>query len=170
MPAERRPRGLALIIVYKCVKAPLVLALALVLTLNPQGTLRALEHLMRDLSEGGALLGHLARWVDEHLTRRALGHGAIVAWLDGVTTSIEALLLWQGHAWGEWLVVFGLGALVPFEVFSLEKHPTWPRLVALVVNAAIVVYLVRLRMRSRASEARTPERARGANAGGAKAD
>lgn len=149
MRAQERPRGLALIITYKCIKAPLVLALALVLTLNPGGALRALEHLARDLSEGGALLARLARFLEAHLTRRALGHGALVAWLDGITTSVEALLLWRGRAWGEWLVVIGLGALVPFELFSLEKHPTWLRLFALVVNAAIVAYLVWLRLRSR---------------------
>lgn len=149
MAREQLPRGLKLIVAYKCVKAPLVLALALVLTLNPRGALHAIDVIARDLSEGGALFGRIARWLDTHVTRRALGHGAMLAWLDGLTTTLEAFLLWRGHAWGEWLVVGGLGALIPFEVLSLEKHPSWTRLGALLVNAAVVAYLVALRLRPR---------------------
>ena len=152
MPEEARPSGLRLIIAYKCVKAPLVLALALVLTLNPNGALHAIDALARDLSEGGALFGRLARWLDAHVTRRAVGHGAMLAWLDGLTTTLEAFLLWRGHAWGEWLVVAGLGALVPFELLSLEKHPSWTRLAALLVNAAVVAYLVVLRLRAHGAQ------------------
>ncbi len=149
MAREPRPGGLKLIITYKCLKAPLVLALALVLTLNPRGALHAVDVVARDLSEGGALFGRVARWLEAHVTQRALGRGAILAWLDGLTTSLEAFLLWRGHAWGEWLVVAGLGALVPFEVISLEKHPSWMRLGALLVNVAVVAYLVLLRVRAR---------------------
>ena len=68
---------------------------------------------------------------------------------ESATTTLEGILLFRGHAWGEWLVVAGLGALLPFEVRSLEKHPTWVRLAALVINAAVVVYLVVLRLRNR---------------------
>lgn len=147
--AQPRPRGLKLIIAYKAIKAPLVLAFAVVLTLYPQAALRTLEHLVRDLSEGGALLGRLSHFIDEHLTRRTLGRGALLAWLDGATTALEALLLWRGRAWGEWLVVAGLGALVPFELEALAHHATFTRLVALVLNVAVVVYLVRLRLTER---------------------
>ncbi len=144
--ARQRARGLKLIIVYKAVKAPLVLALALVLTLNPEGTLHTLEHAAPDLSEGGALLGKLARFIDAHLTRRALGHGALLAWLDGATTSLEAFLLWRGKAWGEWLVVVGLATLVPFELEAIVRHPTFARCCAAALNVVVVAYLVRLRL------------------------
>lgn len=150
---EERPGGLKLIIAYKCVKAPLVLALALVLTLNPRGALHAVDVVARDLTEGGALFFRLARWLETHVTQRALGRGAILAWLDGITTTLEAFLLWRGHAWGEWLVVAGLAALLPFEAFALEKHPSFTRFGALLVNAAVVAYLVVRRLRT-AREAR----------------
>jgi hypothetical protein len=157
-PPGRRPRGLRLIIAYKAVKAPLVLALAVVLTLYPGGALRTLEHLVRDLNEGGSLLGRLAHFIHAHLTRRALGRGAVLAWLDGLTTSLEAFLLWRGQPWGEWLVVVGLGALVPFEIDALVRHPTFTRLTAVVLNAGVVVYLARLRLaeRRRAATASPP--------------
>lgn len=148
---RQRARGMKLIILYKAVKAPLVLALAVVLTLNPEGALRTLEHLVRDLSEGGALLGRLAHFIDAHLTRRALGRGALLAWLDGLTTSLEAFLLWRGQAWGEWIVVAGLATLVPFELEALTRHPTFTRLLAVVLNVGVVAYLVRLRLAERRS-------------------
>jgi uncharacterized membrane protein (DUF2068 family) len=151
--APRRARGLALIVGYKAVKAPLMLALAVVLTLNPEGTLHALERAARELNEGGALLGKLAHFIDAHLTRRAIGRGAVLAWLDGLTTSLEAFLLWRGKAWGEWLVVVGLAALVPFELDAVIRHPTALRSGAAVLNALVVAYLVRLRLTARRSAA-----------------
>lgn len=154
--ARQRKRGLKLIIVYKAIKAPLVLALALVLTLNPEGTRQTLEHAARDLSEGGALLGKLARFIDAHLTRRALSHGALLAWLDGVTTSLEAFLLWRGKAWGDWLVVVGLATLVPFELEAIVRHPTVMRGCAAALNVVVVAYLIRLRLAERRSRRKKP--------------
>lgn len=155
-PFAAQPRGLKLIVLYKCIKAPLVLALALVLSFDRGAALRVIEHVMHDLSEGGVLAARIAHWIEAHLTGRTLGRGALVAWLDGITTSLEAFLLWRGRAWGEWLVVLGLGALIPFELVSLEHHPTWLRLGALVINAVIVGYLVRLRLRERSAARREP--------------
>jgi uncharacterized membrane protein (DUF2068 family) len=142
-----RPLGLKVIVAYKLVKAPLVLALALFLTLNPRGALHVTAVIARDLSEGGALLGRLARWIEVHVTSKAVGHAAMIAWLDGLLTALEGFLLWRGHAWGEWVVIVALAALVPFEAFSLERHPSWLKLAVLLLNALIVLYLARLRLR-----------------------
>ena len=149
--ARQRRRGLKLIIAYKTIKGPLVLVLAVVLTLNPEGTLHILERAAHDLREGGALLGKLARFIDAHLTRRAIGHGALLAWLDGLATSLEAFLLWRGKAWGEWLVVVGLATLVPFELEAIVRHPTFARCCAAALNVVVVAYLVRLRLAERRS-------------------
>ena len=70
-----------------------------------------------------------------------------MAWLDSVTTAAEVILLLRGKAWGEWLVAAGLGALVVVEVVSLERRPSLTRLVVLIVNAAVVAYLVARRSR-----------------------
>jgi hypothetical protein len=144
----RRPRGLQLIIAYKVVKAPLALLLAGYLALNPGGAVHATLALAHELSEGGALLGKLAGWLERHVTLHAVNRGALLAALDGVVTALEAILLWRGHAFGEWVVVLGLAALVPFEALSLERHPGPLRVLVLVVNVAIVLYLARLRWRA----------------------
>ncbi|HEV8547676.1 MAG TPA: DUF2127 domain-containing protein [Polyangiaceae bacterium] len=149
MAQASRPRALVLIIAYKAVKAPIVLALAAYLALYPGGALHATLALAHDLSEGGALLARLARWLERHVTLHVVTRGAMLAALDGVTTALEAFLLWRGHPLGEWIVTFGLAALVPFEVLSLERHPGVLRLVVLALNTAIVVYLARRRWTAR---------------------
>ncbi len=148
MSTPTRPRGLALIIAYKVVKAPLALLLAAYLALNPSGAVHVALGLAHELSEGGALLGKFAAWLETHVTLHAVTRGAMLAGLDGVVTALEALLLWRGSALGEWVVVVGLAVLVPFEAVSLERHPGPLRVVVLVINVAIVVYLFQLRLRA----------------------
>jgi uncharacterized membrane protein (DUF2068 family) len=147
--AAHRPPGVRLIIAYKLIKAPVVLLLALALTWDPASALHFAERITHDLSEGGAFLAKMAHTIDASLTARAVGRAALVAWLDGLTTAAEGLLLWHGSAWGEWLVVVSLAALVPLELLSLEREPSLPKVAILAANAAIVLYLVRLRLRQR---------------------
>jgi uncharacterized membrane protein (DUF2068 family) len=146
---ERAPLGVRLIVTYKLVKAPLVLSLAVFLSANPRGALHLAELVVRELSEGSALFNHLARLLDHYLTRRAIGHAAMLAWLDGLVTLAEGILLWRGHAVGEWLVVLALGALVPFEIHALERHPSLLKLLVLALNSATVLYLAARRLRLR---------------------
>ena len=156
--SPNRSVGLQLIIGYKLTKIPFVVALALWLTLARSSALVSLERLATDLGELGSVGSRLARWMDSHLDRRVLSEGAAVAWLDSLTTAAEVILLLRGKAWGEWLVAAGLGALVVVEVVSLERRPSLTRLVVLIVNAAVVAYLVA--RRSREVKRRTPRRKR----------
>ncbi|HEY1848947.1 MAG TPA: DUF2127 domain-containing protein [Opitutaceae bacterium] len=69
---------------------------------------------------------------------------------------VEGLGLWFGAGWAEYMVVLSTGAFVPEECRGLYLHPTWLRLVLLVVNTAILVYVIWLvwnRYRSRAGKA-----------------
>ena len=147
MSTPTRPRGLALIIAYKLVKAPLALAFACYLAFDPTGVLRAEIALAHELSERGALWSHLAGWLDAHVTLHAVRRVALLTALDGVMTAVEAWLLWRGSALGAWVVVTGLAVLVPFEVLAFIRHPRPLRAVVLAINLAIVVYLLHLRWR-----------------------
>ncbi len=70
----------------------------------------------------------------------ALGYGA----LEGA----EGYGLWRRRRWGEWLTVIATALLLIPEVWELTKSITLLKAGALVVNLAIVVYLVwRLRRR-----------------------
>lgn len=60
-----------------------------------------------------------------------------------------AILLVQGvgllrqKRWAEWLTVLLTGAFVPLEIYEVLKGVTLPKVALLVVNVAIVAYLVR---------------------------
>ena len=62
---------------------------------------------------------------------------------------VEAWGLWRGMRWAEWLGVVAGGLYIPFELYELTKSVTWPRLVVLVINLAIVAYLVSVLWRAR---------------------
>jgi len=148
MLRQNRPPGLKLIIAYKFLKAPVMLALAGALTFAPVSAIRAARHVAFELSEGGGISWRLAHWLEPHLTERVERRAAIVAWLDGVSTVAEGLLLVSGKAWGEWIVVAGLSLLLPVEVLALVRRARIARALVLVINAAVVVYLAWRRLRA----------------------
>jgi uncharacterized membrane protein (DUF2068 family) len=140
-----RERGVTLIIFYKFGKAGVWLILAGVIAVMTRMGLGA--HL---LALADHLRHHAGAWsleLAELVTRAATGRGlwvvvvALVA--DAAVSLVEGWALWRGHAWGSWLVIGATGSLLPFEVVALLRHPHLVRLAVLVVNAAIVAYLVR---------------------------
>jgi uncharacterized membrane protein (DUF2068 family) len=148
--SQRRDWGLRLIIGYKFVKAPIMLMLALWLTLAPGPAFRTLEKLAHELAEGGVAWARAGAWLQGNLTHRVVVQGAVLAWFDSVSTAIEGALLSIGSSWAEWIVAIGLACLLPIEALSLEHRPGVGKLLVLLANAAIVVYLVRRRMPTRA--------------------
>jgi uncharacterized membrane protein (DUF2068 family) len=58
----------------------------------------------------------------------------------------EGVGLWLAKPWGEWFTAFITGSLVPLEIFEIYRHPTILKVIVLLLNIAIVVYLaVRIR-------------------------
>jgi uncharacterized membrane protein (DUF2068 family) len=62
--------------------------------------------------------------------------------------AIEGAGLLLRKRWAEYFTIITTGGLLPLEVFELVRHFTIAKVVVLIVNALIVVYLV-LRVRSR---------------------
>jgi uncharacterized membrane protein (DUF2068 family) len=143
---KKRELGLRMIIAYKFIKAPIMLILALWLTFAPGAAYRTLDRLAHDLAEGGAAWSHAGAWMQAHLSSGVVARGAMLAWFDSVSTAIEGILLFTGSSWGEWIVAIGLACLIPIELLSLEHRPSAIKLIVLLANAAIVVYLVRRRI------------------------
>lgn len=140
--AAERPLALQIIIGYKVIKAVAVLALALTLTLASGYAFEHARHWTRNLLEHGGLLHQAALWMQNHLTIGTVKTVRLLAWLDGITTAVEAGLLISGKSWGEWLVVAGLAALLPFEMRAAILHARVAHYVVLIANTAIVLYLV----------------------------
>lgn len=144
--AAERPLGLRLIVGYKSLKAIVMFGLATWWSVAPASALRLAEAAATELSAHGATFVRLREWVEQHLSRRVVTGGAILAWADGVATVAEVVLLLLGKPWGEWLVALGIASLLPVELVSMGRRPGYGKLVVLIVNAAIVVYLFRRRI------------------------
>jgi uncharacterized membrane protein (DUF2068 family) len=54
----------------------------------------------------------------------------------------EGTGLWLKKRWGEWLTVIITGSLVPVEIYEIHRHPSAVKVGALVINVAIVGYLI----------------------------
>jgi len=71
---------------------------------------------------------------------------AVVAAIYVTLRFIEAYGLWHIRPWAEWLA-FASGAIyIPFEAADLLRHPTWFRVLFIVGNIGIVLYMLMLRL------------------------
>ena len=57
--------------------------------------------------------------------------------------------MWREKRWAEYLTVVVTASLIPLEVWEIFRHPTWLKVLALVINVAILIYLIRLLRRER---------------------
>jgi uncharacterized membrane protein (DUF2068 family) len=55
---------------------------------------------------------------------------------------VEGTGLWLQRRWGEWATVVITGLLIPVEVYEIFRHPSAARILVLIVNMAVVGYLV----------------------------
>lgn len=83
--------------------------------------------------------------------RLKLGGLALVA--DGLFTLFEGWALLRGWAFAPWLVVIATASFVPWEVARLIRALHVGRIVALVVNLAVVAYLAQKAWHDRAARA-----------------
>ena len=142
----KRAAGLEVIIVYKLVKAVAqaivgACAVSLLIRGAEAGAATAAEFLLEHFAGGWAL--RVATFVVRLGTS---GHVKLLAFAmlgDSLLSAVEGLALRAGRAWAPWLVVIATGALLPWEIWELCRHPAWGRFALLAVNLAVVAYLLR---------------------------
>jgi uncharacterized membrane protein (DUF2068 family) len=78
---------------------------------------------------------------------------ALGAFLYAVLFATEGLGLWLGLRWAEYLTVVATASFVPIEIFEILQRLDLLRVGALVMNLAVVGYLV-YRLRRASSEGR----------------
>ena len=145
MQARVDEAALRAVITYKWVKGVVQLllatALALTVALQLDDDLARWAHEFRNHSTRAyaVLLGRL---LERATTPRGLHITLAALLIDGSVTCLEGWALQSRRLWGPWLVVAVTGSLLPFEVYEMFHHFHWIRLVVLVVNAAVVVFLV----------------------------
>jgi uncharacterized membrane protein (DUF2068 family) len=151
VPAKKRShsRGngaLFAIAVFKFVKGVVFLALAF----------GALSFLHKDLAS------HVELWLDQLridpdnqfigtlLSKLQMVHTKELKELSALGAGYAGLFLTEGTGllfrkrWAEWLTIVATSSLMPLEVYELVKQFTAVRLLALLVNAAVVLYLIYL--------------------------
>src|ERR1700719_4180477 len=137
-------RGLLLIAAFKLIKGLALLALGI-------GALRLLH---KDVA------AEIAQWIDvlrvdphNHYIQSLLEKLGMVddrklKALSIGTFFYSALFLTEGFGlalrkrWAEYLTIVSTASLLPIEVYEIYVHPTWPRVVVLLVNIAVVVDLI----------------------------
>jgi uncharacterized membrane protein (DUF2068 family) len=76
------------------------------------------------------------------VTPRRLHELGVVAFVYAALFLAEGIGLWSLKRWGEWTTVLITGSLLPLEIYELWHRPTLPRAAVLLLNAAVVGYLV----------------------------
>ena len=145
MRARVDEAALRTIITYKWVKGVVQLllagALALTFVFGLDDDLARWAHEFRNHSTR-AYAVVLGRFLERATTPRGMHITVLALLVDGVVTCFEGWALQRRHPWGAWLVVAVSGSLLPFEVYELFHHFSWIRLLVLVVNLAVVLFLI----------------------------
>jgi len=160
-PAPKRKSqhniGLRVIAIYKAVKTVGLILVAIAAfhlnrTQNFERLVLWLEQL--SLTDSNSLRWKLVTTLVDMGPRKFIAIG-IVALAYAAVFAAEGTGLWLRKYWAEWFTVIATGSLVPLELYEALHHFTWLKLAALLANIAIVAYLVRVALQSRADRAGT---------------
>jgi uncharacterized membrane protein (DUF2068 family) len=126
------------------------LAVALFLFAHDRAMLNAdFTRILKDLQGGfggpvnnsnHGIVHDLRRLFAVNITNLYLVAAAAAAY--AVLEGTEAVGLWLGRRWAEYLTFVATVVFVPYEVYELTRSVTWLKLLALVINVIIVVYLL----------------------------
>jgi uncharacterized membrane protein (DUF2068 family) len=148
---ERHGRYVVLIGVVKLAKA------SLLLTIGGVCMLAGAERMAR-IAEGAAL------WLGAMPGRHVIHRVALKLWsLDGgdarklavlslayaAVFAVEGVGLVMEKAWAEWMTVGVTASFIPIEIYEIVVHFGPGKIVALVLNVLIVIYLLAVRLGER---------------------
>jgi uncharacterized membrane protein (DUF2068 family) len=131
--------------VFKLLKAALLIVTGIgILKLLHNDVAATLQHWVQMLH-----LDPGRRFVSDAIERAtALPHQrirdlGIVSFIYAGLFITEGIGLWMLKRWAEWFTVIITGSLVPVEVYEIVQRTTALRIVVLLINVAVVIYLLR---------------------------
>ena len=137
-------RGLRLIAAFKLLKGLALLALGI-------GALKLLHKDVEALVEHWINIfqvdpnGHYVRLVLAKLSildDRRLKELSVGTFFYSAVFLTEGTGLALGKRWAEYLTIISTASLLPLEIYELAKHASVGKVLALVINVAVVAYLV----------------------------
>lgn len=137
-------RLIRLIALFKLFKAGLLVAVGVgALQLLHKDVASALEHwvTMFGLNPGHQYLDRMLETAANLIPSKIRSFG-IVSFIYAALFLTEGIGLWLVQRWAEWFTVIVTASLVPFEVYELLRHPTAIKMVVLMINIAVVGYLL----------------------------
>ena len=140
------------IAVFKLLKAILMIAVGVgTLKLLHRDVASVLEHwvTMLGLDPGNEYINRLLEKAANLSPNKIKGLG-IVSFIYAGLFLTEGIGLWLVKHWAEWFTIIITSSLVPFEVYEIHRHPTPIKMLVLVINVAVVGYLL-YRIRSERS-------------------
>jgi uncharacterized membrane protein (DUF2068 family) len=157
---SKKTVALRTVAVFEAAKGLIVLLLGL-------GLLRLVHKNLDDFAENlirflhvspGGHMSNLFVTAASRATDKNLWLIAAAAMLYAIVRFAEAFGLWHDREWAEWFALLSGSMYLPWEVYSLLRHPHPLKWVVLSGNVAIVLYMLVLRVQAGAHRSR-PEHA-----------
>jgi uncharacterized membrane protein (DUF2068 family) len=133
-----------LIAVFKLLKATALIVLAIgVLKLVHRDVATQLEHwvAMFGFDPGSRYLNHAIQKAT-NLSPSKFKEFSIGSFIYAGLFLTEGIGLWLMKRWAEWFTVVITGSLVPLEIYEIYRHPTAVKIIVLIINLAVVAYLL----------------------------
>lgn len=143
------PRLVRLIALVKLLKAVFLIAVGVgAIKLLHADVTNALEHWAAKLplGPGSRYLGRVLLGAAT-LTPNKLKDLEVGSFVYAGLFLTEGIGLWLVKRWAEWFTVIITSSLVPVEVYEIYRHPTAIRVLVLIINIAVVGFLL-YRLRS----------------------
>ena len=152
--APRKVTGLRLIAAAKIAKAVLFTGLGF-------GLFRSINS---DLGETARKLAlHLRIDPESHFMRlflekvanvtpKSLRTYGVISFLFALELYIEGVGLWLNQGWAKYMVVVATGFFLPVEASACIRHFSWERISFLLLNLAVLVYVIWVLCRKKAPE------------------
>ncbi len=137
-------RLIRLIAVFKLLKAALLIAVGMsALHLVHKDVASVAEHLvtMFGLDPGNHYVGKALQKVSDLTPNKIKGLG-VVSFIYAGLFLTEGIGLWLVKRWGEWFSVIITSSLIPVEVYEIFRHPSAIKGLVLIINIAVVGYLL----------------------------
>jgi uncharacterized membrane protein (DUF2068 family) len=143
----RRPAILDLIVAFKALKATLLtlLGVGLLVTIrhNPMRTAMSIARMVH-LSVTSRLFDQLMTLAFHATPAREIGLAA-TAFGYAVLMGTEGVAIYLRRPWARWFTILATSSLIPIEVYEIIRDVHVLRIVVLLANIALVIYLWRRR-------------------------